>query len=61
MQSLDVRLSPRAYLALDRATKLGAVCALAGGLAGAFGHFSPFAVVIGLLAGVVTVFVDVEE
>ncbi|MFB6196490.1 MAG: hypothetical protein ABEI80_09990 [Haloplanus sp.] len=55
-----MRLSSRTYFALDRATKLGGVCALAGGLAGAFGSLSPLAVVVGVIAGVATVFVDAD-
>lgn len=54
-------LSPRAYFALDRATKIVGLCAIAGGIAGAFGHLSPFAIVGGLVVGVATVFVDSAE
>lgn len=54
-------LSPRAYFALDRATKVVGLCAIAGGIAGAFGALSPLAIVGGLLVGVATVFVGTDE
>jgi hypothetical protein len=54
------QLSPRAYFALDRATKLVGLVAVAGGIAGAFGPLSPLAIVGGLVVGVATVFVDAE-
>lgn len=53
-------LSPRAYFALDRTTKFVGLCAVAGGIAGAFGPLSPLAIVVGLLVGVATVFVEAE-
>ncbi|RMB12808.1 hypothetical protein [Haloplanus aerogenes] len=55
-----MHLSPRAYFALDRTTKVVGLCAIAGGIAGAFGALSPLAIVGGLVVGVATVFVDAE-
>jgi len=56
-----MHLSPRAYFALDRATKVVGLCAVAGGIAGAFGALSPLAIVVGLVVGVATVFVESGE
>lgn len=55
---MGLSLSPRAYFALDRLTKVASLCVVAGGIAGAFGGLSPLAVVVGLLVGVATVFVE---
>jgi hypothetical protein len=54
-------LSPRAYLLLDRASKLVAIVLIAASLSGAGGPFAPFLAILGGVIGIATIFIDVEE
>jgi len=54
-------LSPRAYLVLDRASKLVAIVLIVASLSGAAGTFSPFFGILGVIVGIATIFIDVEE
>ncbi len=58
---MAVALSPRQYSMVDRGSKLVGIVAIAAGLENMFGQFSIPIAVLGLIIGIATVFVDVEN
>lgn len=54
-------LSPRSYFIVDRASKLLALLLVVAALMGVAGSFSLFVGLAGLVIGITTIFVDVEE
>lgn len=54
-------LSPRAYLLVDRVSKLAALVLIVAGLSGVGGAFAPFFAILGVIVGIATIFIDVEE
>lgn len=58
---MDPSLTPRTYLFVDRLSKLLGLLAVTVGLLGLAGPFSAWLVLLGVLAGVATVFVEVDQ
>lgn len=56
-----VSLTPRAYRALDAGSKLLGLLLLTAALGGAAGAYAIPVALLGLVIGLLTVFVDVEE
>ena len=58
---MDPSLTPRTYLFVDRLSKLLGLLAVTVGFLGLAGPFSAWLVLLGVLAGVATVFVEVDQ
>lgn len=54
-------LSPRTYFLLDRLSKLAALVLVAASLEGAAGSLSPYLGLVGIILGITTIFIDIEE
>ncbi|HET7323200.1 MAG TPA: hypothetical protein VFJ06_02585 [Halococcus sp.] len=58
---MSLTLRPRTYFVVDRVSKLVALLLIVASLGGVFGSFSVLFGVVGVVVGIATIFVDVEE
>ena len=54
-------LSPRTYLFVDRASKVAALALIVASLGGVGGALAPLLGILGVIVGIATIFIDVEE
>lgn len=58
---MSVALRPRTYFLVDRVSKLVALVLVVASLGGVAGSFSLFLGLLGLVIGMATIFIEVEE
>jgi hypothetical protein len=58
---MSLTLAPRTYFVVDRVSKLAALVLLVASLQGIGGSLSPLLGLLGLVVGITTIFLEVEE